>query len=216
MKIDPKLKQRVRFNQLDEEARTRLRRMYHFTSARAALQILQSGFIWSDDDSLVAHFAHSRSQGYAQAHSRDICMTFHFSGAAHLVDATNPSNAYAPNAMYVRLNAWPDMYGLAGMQVAEVDVSPGTASGLQCTGFTPSPDFLEQCKTDLDLTMVLTKLKRLGTIDRSVRVPASVEEREQIRKNYPPATFSQLDIWKMKWQLWQRRLQKRKSGSRQG
>lgn len=209
MKIDPKLKNRIRFNQLDEDVRNRLRRFYHFTSARAALQILQSGFIWGDGVNLCPHFSHSRNSGFEGAESQEVCLTFQFSGAAHLVAADTPPTEYAPHSLYVLLRAWPEMYGLKGMRIDHLRVSPGTASGLQCVGYTPSPEYLARCKNNLDATMVLSRLKRLGAIDRSIRVPADAKERDTVQQKYPPANFGTLDVWKMKWQLWRRRLQRR-------
>lgn len=209
MKIDPKLKQRIRFNQLDEDARKRLRRFYHYTSARAALQILQSGYIWGDGVNLCPHFAHSKTSGHDHAESHEVCLSFQFSGTAHLVAADTPPSEYTPHALYVLLESWPDMYGLQGMRVDHLRVAPGTASGLQCVGFAPSPAYLERCKNNLEATMVLGRLKRIGAIERSIQVPATARQRDSIQQKYPPVQFGTLDHWKMKWQLWRRRLQKR-------
>jgi len=210
MKIDYRLKNRIRFNQLDEEARKRLRRFYHFTSATAALQILQSGSIWSDGDDIAPHFSANRQQKSNDACSREICLTFRFTGNGHLLPEDGSSADYQPNALYVHLYEWPDMYSLEGMRVAEIRVSAGTASGLECIGFHPSPEFLEQCKTDIGATIVLTRIKRLMSANRVMCVPEDARERETIRSRFPPYRPALLDIWRMKWKLFLRRIEQKR------
>jgi len=209
MKIDYRLKNRIRFNQLDEEARKRLRRFYHFTSATAALQILQSGAIWSDDDDIAPHFSSNRQLKADFTGSTDICLTFRFTGNGHLVPEDSGSSDYQPNAMYVHLYEWPDMYSLEGMRVSELRVSAGTASGLECIGFHPSPAFLEACKTDIAATIVLTRIKRLMSANRVMQVPEDEREREALRAKFPPYQPTLIDIWRMRWRLFQRRLPKK-------
>lgn len=209
MKIDYRLKNRIRFNQLDEEARKRLRRFYHYTSAAAALQILQSGAIWSNDENIAPHFNPNRQLRSDYTGSREICLTFRFTGNGHLVPEDHDTADYQPNALYVHLYEWPDMYSLEGMRVAEMRVSAGTASGLECIGFHPSPEFLEQCKTDIAATIVLTRIKRLMTANRAMRIPEDARERDAIRSKFPPYQPALTDIWRMKWKLFMRRLQKK-------
>lgn len=208
MKIDPKLKQRIRFTQMDEDARKRLRRFYHYTSATAALQILQSGYIWSDTDDVCPFFASNREPVPAQARSREVCLAFQFSGTAHLVEAGTPSTDYASNALYIHLHRWPDMFGLEGLRLADLRVSRATATGLEFRALQVSPEYMQQCKDDLQAAMVLTRLKRLAGNAHTVRVPQNSEEREALRARYSAPEFSRMDIWKMKFQMWRRRTQK--------
>lgn len=209
MKIDPKLKSRIRFNQLDGDAKTRLRRFYHLTSADAALRILQSGFIWSDADDLCPNFGSNRSAKPAFTAPQEIWLTFNFVGPAHLVPEEFSTDQYVPNALYIHLFEWPDMFDLEGMRVDKLRVSKGTGSGLECIGYSATPDFLERCKTDLEATMLLTRLKRFAASSRAVRVPESADERDVVKRNYPQHKFSAMDIYKMRFQLFKRRLAKR-------
>lgn len=210
MKIDYRLKNRIRFNQLDEEAKKRLRRFYHFTSAQAALQILQSGAIWSDRDDVAPYFCANREVKPGATGSQEICLTFRFSGNGHLVAEDSDSSTFQPNALYVHLYEWPDMYGLEGMRVSELRVSAGTASGLECIAFHPSPEFLERCKNDLEATIILTRIKRLMAANRVIRVPEDARAREALRAKFPPYQASRFDIWRMQWQLLVRRWQKKR------
>ena len=209
MKIEPKLKSRIRFNQLDGDAKTRLRRFYHLTSADAALRILQSGFIWSDADDLCPNFGSNRSAKPAFTAPQEIWLTFNFVGPAHLVPEEFSTDQYVPNALYIHLFEWPDMFDLEGMRVDKLRVSKGTGSGLECIGYSATPDFLERCKTDLEATMLLTRLKRFAASSRAVRVPESADERDVVKRNYPRHKFSAMDIYKMRFQLFKRRLAKR-------
>ncbi len=209
MKIDPKLKNRIRFNQLEDDAKTRLRRFYHLTSAESALRILQSGFIWSDAQELAPHFSSNRSTKADFGPGQDIWLTFNFVGPAHLVAEDFPVSEHVANALYVHLYEWPDMYGLDGMRVANVRVSAGTSVGLECIGYQAMPDYVERCKTDLESTLVLTRIKRLAAIPRSVRVPASAAERKEIRAGFPKSTFTTLDRYKLQLHLFKRRMVKR-------
>ena len=213
MKIDYRLKNRIRFNQLEDEAKKRLRRFYHFTSAEAALQILQAGAIWSDQDDVAPYFCANRQVKAGYEGSQEICLTFRFTGNGHLVPEDGSSNDYQPNALYVHLYEWPDMYSLEGMRVAELRVSAGTASGLECIAFHPSEDFLERCKTDIGATIVLTRIKRLMAAHRVMRVPADGQEREALRAKYPPFKPTTLDIWRMQWHLFLRRWQKKRAAA---
>jgi len=209
LKIDPKLKNRIRFNQLEDEAKTRLRRFYHLTSAEAALRILQSGFIWSDAADLCPNFWSNRTAKSTPNVSQDIWLAFNFVGPAHLVPEEFPANQYAANALYIHLFEWPDMFDLKGMRVDNLRVSAATSAGLECLGYQATPEFLERCKTDLEATMVLTRIKRLAAIARSVRVPATAQERKDIRASFPKATFTTMDRYKMRFHLLKRRLAKR-------
>ena len=209
MKIDPKLKSRIRFNQLEGEAKTRLRRFYHLTSADAALRILQSGFIWSDADDLCPNFGSNRSAKPAFKSPHEIWLTFNFVGPAHLVSEEFSSSQYVPNALYIHLFEWPDMFDLEGMRVANLRVSKGTGSGLECIGYNATPAFLERCKKDLEATMVLARIKRFAASSRAVRVPESASEREEIKLKYPQQKFSAMDIYKLRFELFKRRMVKR-------
>jgi hypothetical protein len=101
------------------------------------------------------------------------------------------------------------MFDLEGMRVANLRVSAGTSAGLECIGYQASPEFLERCKTDLEATMVLTRIKRLAAIARSVRVPASGTERKEVRAGYPKSTFTAMDRYKLQFHLFKRRLRKK-------
>lgn len=212
MKIDPRLKNRLRFNQLEPDARDRLRRFYHLTSAEAALQIVQSGFIWSAEPDLCPHFTPNRDSQLSIPGAPDIWLRFQFSGAAHLVPEEAPASSFLANAMYLQLYEWPDMFNLQGMRVARVRVAAGTSSGLECIGFQASEAFLERCKTDIAATLMLTQLKRLTAISRSVQVPKDAAQRAALQAQFPVPRFSALEIYKMRFFLWRRRLQKRFAG----
>jgi hypothetical protein len=209
LKIDPKLKSRIRFNQLDDVARDRLRRFYHLTSASAALQIMQSGAIWSNSPDLCPNFTPNRDSKIKSVTASEIWLSFQFSGVAHLVPEEAAASSYQPNAMYLHLYEWPDMYGLEGMRVALVRVAAPTASGLECTGFRASEAFLKKCKTDVPSMLILARLKRLTAISRSVRVPATQVERAAIQAEFSELQFGALEIWQTRFQLWRKRLQKR-------
>ena len=58
--LDPKSKPKVRFTQLDAETQTRLRTVYHLTSAQAALNIARTGYIWSNDPDGCPNFSLNR------------------------------------------------------------------------------------------------------------------------------------------------------------
>jgi hypothetical protein len=209
MKIDPKLKNRLRFNQLESDARDRLRRFYHLTSAEAALQIVQSGFIWSAEPDLCPNFTPNRDSKLSIPTEPEIWLRFQFSGAAHLVPEDAPADSFIANAMYLQLYEWPDMFGLQGMRVARVRIAAGTSSGLECIGFQASDAFLERCKTDMAATMLLTQLKRLTAISRSMQVPRDEAQRASLQAEFPVPRFSALEIYQMRFFLWRRRLQKR-------
>jgi hypothetical protein len=209
MKIDPKLKNRIRFNQLQAEARDRLRRFYHLTSASSALQIVQSGFIWSDTPELCPNFAPNRSSSVESSAAPEIWLRFQYTGAVHLLPDDAPSASYKPNSLQLHLYEWPDMYDLQGMRLARIRLSAPATSGLECIGFYASEAFLQKCKTDIAATLTLTRLKRLTAIYRSVQVPADAAQKASIQAQFPPARFSALEIWQMRFFLWRRRMQKR-------
>lgn len=209
MKIDPKLKNRIRFNQLEDEAKTRLRRFYHVTSAEAALRILQSGFIWSDAPDMCPNFGSNRSAKPEFNPKQEVWLAFNFVGPAHLVPEEFPTSQYVPNALYIHLFEWPDMFDLEGMRVANLRVSAGTSAGLECIGYQATPEFVERCKTDLEATMVLTRIKRLAAIARSVRVPATTVERNEVRAGFPKSNFTTMDRYKLQFHLFKRRLAKK-------
>jgi len=209
VKINPKLKNRIRFNQLDDVARDRLRRFYHLTSASAALQIVQTGAIWSDGPDLCPNFTPNRDSKMKPATEPEVWLNFQFSGAAHLVPEGELASNYKPNALYLHLYEWPDMFGLQGLRVALVRVSAPTASGLECTGFRASEAFLKKCKTDKHSMLILARLKRLTAISRSVRVPASADERAAIQAQSSALQFGALEIWRARMDLWRKRLLRR-------
>jgi hypothetical protein len=209
VKIDPKLKNRLRFNQLDGDARQRLRRFHHLTHADAALRILQSGFIWSDADDLSPNCTSNRTAKTDFCADPQVWLTFNYVGPVHLVDEQFPPSEYVPNALYVHLFEWPDMFNLQGMRVDRVRVSQGTSAGLECIGYTATPEFLERCKTDIESTMLLTRIKRLAALSRNVRVPATPQERATVKAEFPENRFSRQDVLQMKFHLWKRRMLKR-------
>jgi len=209
VKIDHKLKNRIRFNQLDADARDRLRRIYHLTSAAAALQIVQSGFIWSDAPDLCPNFSPNSSSKPDIKVAPEVWLGFRFSGPGHLVPEDADSSSYAPQSMYVHLYEWPDMFGLQGMRVARIRVASPTATGLECIGFHATPAFLEKCKSDIAATLLLTRLKRMTALSRSVQVPASAAERSAIQAAFPVPQFTPMEIYQMRFQLWRRRMLKR-------
>jgi hypothetical protein len=208
VKIDPKLKNRIRFNQLEDVARDRLRRFYHLTSASAALQIMQSGAIWSNGPDICPNFTPNRESKLNPAAAPEVWLNFQFSGAAHLVPEEEVAANYQPNALYLHLYEWPDMFGLQGMRVALVRVSAPTASGLECTGFRASEAFLKKCKTDLPSMLILTRLRRLTALSRTVRVPANAAERAAIQAEFSALQFGALEIWQARWARWRKRLQR--------
>jgi hypothetical protein len=209
MKIDPKLKNRLRFNQLDPAVRDRLRRFYHQTSAAAALQIVRSGFIWSAAPDLCPNFTPNKTSKPASGVEAEVCLRFQFSGAAHLVPEEAEASSFVPNTLCLHLYEWPDMFGLQGMRVARLRVSAPTATGLECIGFHASEAFLQQCKTDIASTLLLTQLRRLTASTRSVQVPKDAGQRDAIQAEFPPPRFSALEVYQMRFALWRRRLQKR-------
>lgn len=209
MKIDHKLKNRIRFNQLDADARDRLRRIYHLTSAAAALQIVQSGFIWSDAPDLCPNFTPNASSKPVIKAAPEVWLGFRFSGPAHLVPEETEASSYAPQSMYVHLYEWPDMFGLQGMRVARIRIASPTAAGLECIGFHATPAFLEKCKSDIASTLLLTRLKRMTALSRSVQVPAGATERLAIQAAFPVPQFTSMEIYQMRFQLWRRLMLKR-------
>lgn len=209
MKIDPKLKNRLRFNQLDPAVRDRLRRFYHLTSAAAALQIVRSGFIWSAAPDLCPNFTPNKTSKPALGAEAEICLRFQFSGAVHLVPEEADAASFVPNALYLHLYEWPDMFGLQGMRVARLRVSAPTSSGLECIGFHASEAFMQQCKTDIASTLLLMQLRRMTAITRSVQVPKDAAQRDAILAEFPVPRFSALEVYQMRFALWRRRLQKR-------
>jgi hypothetical protein len=213
VKIDPKLKNRIRFNQLDGDAKERLRRFYHVTSADSALRILQSGFIWSDAPDLAPNFGSNRTTKPEFNGSQQIWLTFNFVGPVHLVAEEFSASEYTPNSLYVHLFEWPDMFGLEGMRVDRLRVSQGTSAGLECVGFNASPNYLERCKSDIEATLLLTRIKRMAALSRNIRVPSTPQEREAVKVAYPKIHFTGMDVQKMKFQLWKRRMLKQFQGS---
>ena len=209
MKIDPKLKNRLRFNQLEPDARDRLRRFYHLTSAAAAWQIVRSGFIWSAAPDFCPNFKPNKSSKPELGAEAEICLRFQFSGAVHLVPEEADASGYVPNALYLHLYEWPDMFGLQGMRVARLRVSSPTSSGLECIGFQASEAFMQQCKTDIASALLLKQLQRMTAITRSVQVPKDAAQRDAILAEFPPPRFSALEIYQTRFALWRRRLQKR-------
>jgi hypothetical protein len=186
-----------------------LRRFYHLTSAAAALQIVRSGFIWSAAPDLCPNFTPNKTSKPAQGAEAEICLRFHFSGAVHLVPEEAEASSYVPNALYLHLYEWPDMFGLEGMRVARLRVSVPTATGLECIGFQASDAFLKQCKTDIASTLLLKQLQRMTAISRSVQVPKDTAQRDAILAEFGPPRFSALEIYQMRFALWRRRLQRR-------
>ena len=50
-------------------------------------------------------------------------VTFNFMGPVHLVAQEFPASKYVPNALYVHLFEWPDMFNLDGMRVDRLRVA---------------------------------------------------------------------------------------------
>jgi hypothetical protein len=206
VKIDPKLKNRIRFNQLEDVARDRLRRFYHLTSATAALQILQSGAIWGNGPDLCPNFTPNRDSKIKPAAAPEIWLSFQFSGSAHLVPEDADVSGYQPNSLYLHLYEWPDMFGLQGLSVARVRVAAPTSFGLECTGFRASEAFLKKCKTDVPSLLILGRIQRLTAISRAMQVPASEDEREAIRKVFSAQQFGMLEVWQTRIKMWRKRI----------
>jgi hypothetical protein len=204
--IDPKLKNRIRFNQLEDVARDRLRRFYHLTSATAALQILQSGAIWGNGPDLCPNFIPNRDSKIKPAAKPEIWLSFQFSGAAHLVPEDMDVRLYQSNSLYLHLYEWPDMFGLQGMSVARVRVSAPTSFGLECTGFRASEAFLKKCKTDIPSMLILGRIKKLTAMSRTIQVPANEDERVAIQRVFTVLRFGSLEIWQTRFEMWRKRL----------
>lgn len=207
MKVEPKLKNRIRFNQLEDVARDRLRLFYHLTSASAALQILQSGAIWSNGPDLCPHFTPNRDSKLKLASAPEIWLSFRFSGAVHLVPEDATVSSYQPHSLYLHLCDWPDRFGLQGLRVAQVRVAAPTKVGLECTGFRASEAFLRKCRTDVPSLLILARIKRLTTASCVVRVPETEAERAAIKAQFSELQFGALEMWLARFELWRKRLQ---------
>jgi hypothetical protein len=205
VKTNAEPKNRIRFNQLEDVARDRLRRFYHLTSAPAALQILQSGAIWSNSPELCPHFTPNRDSKIKPAAAPEIWLSFQFSGAVHLVPEDASVASYQPNALYLHLSEWPDRFGLPGLRVAQVRVAAPTAIGLECTGFRASEAFLKKCRTDVRALLIQERLKRLAATSRAVQVPATEAQRNAIQAAFSELQFGALETWLARLKLWRKR-----------
>jgi hypothetical protein len=90
--------------------------------------------------------------------------------------------------------------------VARVRVAAPTSFGLECTGFRASEAFLKKCKTDVPSLLILGRIQRLTAISRAMRVPASEDEREAIRKVFSAQQFGMLEVWQTRIKMWRKRI----------
>ncbi len=178
--LDLGKKRRVRFTQLDEEAQQRLRTIYHLTSAQAALNIARTGYLWSNDPDGCANFSLNRDLKLHYTTTPEVALTFKFSGDVNLLEREVDFAGYAPNTLNLHLKSWPTVYGLDGLRVAIARVSAGTTMHLECVDFKLTPEFIWKCRSDPDAELLLRRLRRQLALGRSVKVPATPQERQAI------------------------------------
>lgn len=178
--LDPHARHRVRFTQLDAEAQTRLRTIYHLTSAQAALAIARSGYIWSNDPDGCPNFSVHRDPRVNNAALAEVALAFKFDGPVLLHEARADFSAYEPGSLNLHLSSWPTLYGMDGLRVSVARVAAGTVNGLDCVNFKLTPAFIDKCKTDPEAELLLRRLRRQLALGRSIKVPRSLEERQQV------------------------------------
>lgn len=178
--LDIGKKRRVRFTQLDDETRERLRTIYHLTSAQAALNIARTGYIWSNDPDGCANFSLNRDLKLHYTATPEVALTFKFTGEVQLREKAVDFAGYPPDTLNLHLISWPELYGMEGLRVAIARVAAGTTMHLECVDFKLTPDFIEKCKTDPDAELLLRRLRRQLALGRSVKVPGTAQERQAI------------------------------------
>ena len=196
--LDPTVRHRVRFTQLDAEAQTRLRTIYHLTSAQNALSIARSGYIWSNDPDGCPNFSVHRDPRTADPALAEVALAFKFQGPVHLHEDRVDFSEYQAGSLNLHLKAWPTLYGMEGLRVAVARVAVGTVNGLDCVDFKLTPAFIEKCKTDPEAELLLRRLRRQLALGRSIKVPRSTEERQQVElrtgEAEPPPTLAK-SLW---------------------
>jgi hypothetical protein len=178
--FDTKSRPKVRYTQLDAETQTRLRTIYHLTSAQAALSIARTGYIWSNDPDGCPNFSLNRDLKLHYTATPEVALTFKFHGDVRLHDEKVTFEPYAVDTLNLHLIEWPMLYGMEGMRIAIARVASGTTSDLECLDFKLTPDFIEKCKADPAAELVVRRLRRQLALGRMVKVPGSMEERKQI------------------------------------
>ena len=178
--FDTKSRPKVRYTQLDAETQSRLRTVYHLTSAQAALSIARTGYIWSNDQDGCPNFSLNRDLKLHYTATPEVALTFKFHGDVRLHDEKVTFEPYDANTLNLHLIEWPMLYGMEGMRIAMARVASGTTSNLECLDFKLTPDFIEKCKADLAAELVVRRLRRQLALGRMVKVPKSIEERKEI------------------------------------
>ena len=178
--LDPQARNRVRFTQLDTETQTRLRTVYHLTSAQAALAIARSGYIWSNDPDGCPNFSVHRDPRVQDPALAEVALAFKFQGTVHLQEKLVDYSEYQDGSLNLHMSAWPTLYGMDGVRVAVARVAAGTVNGLDCVDFKLTPAFIEKCKTDPQAELLLRRLRRQLALGRNIKVPRNVEERQQV------------------------------------
>lgn len=178
--LEIKARPRVRFTQLDAETQTRLRTIYHLTSAQAALSIARTGYIWSNDPDGCPNFSLNRDLKLHYTANPEVALTFKFHGDVRLHDERVTYEGYDANTLNVHLFEWPMLYGMEGMRVAMARAAAGTSVDLECVDFKLTPDFIDKCKSDPAAELLVRRLRRQLALGRMIKVPKSLEERKEI------------------------------------
>lgn len=196
--LDVGKKRRIRFTQLDAEAQKRLRTIYHLTSAKAALSIARTGYLWSNDPDGCANFSLNRDLKRHYTATPEVALTFRFHGDVHLREKEVDYTGYAPNSLNIHLIAWPTLYGMDGLRASLARVGAGTTMHLECVDFKLTPEFIRKCRSDPEAELLLRRLRRQLALGRMVKVPGSAEERQAVEAQTievkPEPTWSQ-KIW---------------------
>lgn len=183
--LDIGKKRTVRFTQLDDEAQQRLRTIYHLTSAQAALNIARTGYLWSNDPDGCANFSLNRELKLQYTTTPEVALTFKFRGEVNLLEREVNFSGYAPNTLNLHLKSWPTLYGLDGLRVAIARVAAGTTMHLECVDFKLTPEFISKCRTDPDAELLLRRLRRQLALGRTVKIPGTPQERQEIEALKP-------------------------------
>ena len=178
--FDTKSRPKVRYTQLDAETQSRLRTIYHLTSAQAALNIARTGYIWSNDPDGCPNFSLNRDLKLHYTAQPEVALTFKFHGNVQLQDEKVTFEPYASNTLNLHLIAWPTLYGMEGLRVGNARIAAGTSADLECLDFKLTPDFIEKCKTDPAAELLLRRLRRQLALGRMIKVPGSMDERREI------------------------------------
>jgi hypothetical protein len=196
--FEPRSRPKVRFTQLDEDTRQRLRTVYHLTSAQAALSIARTGYIWSNDPDGCPNFSLNRDLKLHYTATPEVALTFKFHGTVHLQDEEVDFSGYEVNSLNLHLIEWPTLYGMDGMRIAIARVAAGTVKDLECVDFKLTPAFIEKCKTDPDAELLLRRLRRQLALGRTIKVPGSTQERHAIEartSDAEPAPWLIKSLW---------------------